>query len=215
MQRLVPTPILRLVHVDNLGALVRRGAVHAPNQVPRDGLGYQAIHDPEVQSKRQVRRVLCGPGGTIRDYVSFYFGPRSPMLLRLESAEVSGYAHGQEPLVYIVSDALTVACAGRAFVFTDGHSLAANTRWFDDLRRLNEVDWEAVLSRYWANTPEDPDRQRRKQAEFLVHRALPWELVSRIVVLSEQAATKVESILSGHPGAHHPEVGARREWYYP
>ncbi|MFN0009598.1 MAG: DUF4433 domain-containing protein [Planctomycetota bacterium] len=215
MQHPVPTLILRLVHVANLEVLLRRGAVHASNHVPRDGLGYRAIHDPDVQGKRQMRRVPCGPGGTIRDYVSFYFGPRSPMLLRLQNAEVPGYAQGQEPPVYLVSDAFTVARAGGKFVFTDGHSLSANTRWFDHLGRLDEVDWEAVNSRYWASTPQDPDRQRRKQAEFLVHRALPWELVARIVVLSEQTAKKVESILADHPGAHQPDVGVRREWYYP
>lgn len=137
------------------------------------------------------------------------------MLLRLRNASVSGYAQGQAPLVYLVSDVPTVVQSGGAFVFTDGHSLAAETRWFDDQRSLGEIDWTAVFSRYWADTPEDRDRQRRKQAEFLVYRVLPWELVREIAVVDPVAAEKVGAILRRHPGAHHPAVNIRRGWYYP
>ena len=38
----------------------------------------------------------------------------------------------------------------------------------EDVAQFDKVDWELVPARYWADQPDDNDRQRRKQAEFLV-----------------------------------------------
>jgi hypothetical protein len=37
-----------------------------------------------------------------------------------------------------------VVAGGGAFVFSDGHGLARFTEWFDDLARLDKVDWAMV-----------------------------------------------------------------------
>ena len=80
-----PTPILRFLHIDNLHICLRRVGLHAPNFTPEDGLYYRTIHNLDIQSQRQTRRILCGPRGVIHDYVPFYFGQRSPMLLQLHT----------------------------------------------------------------------------------------------------------------------------------
>ena len=36
-----PTPIFRLLHIDNLSMILTRGGLHAPNHVPQDGLVYR------------------------------------------------------------------------------------------------------------------------------------------------------------------------------
>jgi len=121
----IPTPILRLIHVDNLRILLQRGGIHAANFTPNDSLAYRVIHRQDMQDARHVRHVPCGPGGTVHDYVPFYFGYLSPMLLQLKTGRVHGYAEGQEPLVYLVSDAQAVQASGAGFVFTDGHGIPA------------------------------------------------------------------------------------------
>lgn len=208
------TPVYRMVHVDNLPTLLRRGALHAPNHTPNDGLAYRTIHDTSVQASRRVARVPCGPGGSIHDYVSFYFGPLSVMLLKLKTGQVQGYDEGQEPLVYLVATAQRVASAGALFVFSDGHGLATFTSWFDDLARLGAVDWKIVKARYWADQPEDNDRQRRKQAEFLVWRRLDWSLIEGIGVLNRTMKQQVEAVLDKFPKRHRPLVEVKRDWYY-
>jgi hypothetical protein len=45
----ISTPILCFVDIDNLETLMRRGALHEPNQVLADGLPYRVCEDPEVQ----------------------------------------------------------------------------------------------------------------------------------------------------------------------
>src|SRR6516165_9238491 len=98
-----PTPIFRFVHVDNLEIVLRRGGLHAPNHTPNDGLQYKTIHNVEIQEERRQRRVTCGPRGVIHDYIPFYFGYLSPMMLQLKTGKVAGYTEGQEPLIYLVS----------------------------------------------------------------------------------------------------------------
>ncbi|MBN2404901.1 MAG: DUF4433 domain-containing protein, partial [Coriobacteriia bacterium] len=200
--------------VDNLRVCLRRGAAHAPNCTPSDGLFYKPIHNTEVQRTRHSRLIPCGPGGTIHDYVPFYFGPLSPMLYQLHTGWVGGYDEGQEPLIYIVSSAQAVRRTGVDFVFSDGHGIAAYTKWYDDLDELAEIDWDTVYAKWWRSTVDDMDRQRRKQAEFLVHRLFPWQLVREIAVLNAVMEARVAKIMAEFPNAHHPVAQVRAEWYY-
>lgn len=206
--------LYRLVHVDNLPTLLQRGGLHAPNATPDDGLPYRTIHNTNVQENRRVRAVPCGRRGTIHDYVPFYFGPLSVMLLNLHGGRVEGYHEGQDPLIYLVSSIERVQAAGCPWVFSDGHGLAALTNWYDDLDDLDEVDWSLVGERYWADNPDDNDRKRRKQAEFLVWEHLPWSAIAGIVVRNEKTKTVVESSLARYPFAGATQVVVRPAWYY-
>lgn len=113
-----PTPIYRFIHLDNLQSCVERGGMHAPNHCPDDGHLYKTIHNEEVQDKRHITRIPCGPGGTIHDYVPFYFGYLSPMMLNLKTGRVPGYNEGQAPLIYLVTTAQAVRDSGAGFAFS-------------------------------------------------------------------------------------------------
>jgi hypothetical protein len=208
-----PTPIYRLIHADNLAVCLSRGALHAPNYTPQDGLLYRTIHREDIQVGRRVHELAVGPRGTIHDYVPFYFGPRSVMLYQLATGWVPGYQEGQEPLIHLVSDCQAVAAAGIGFAFSDGHGLARFTAWYAELADLDRVDWDAVYARQWRDTPDDMDRQRRKQAEFLVHRSMPWGLISEVGVYNDAARERAEAVLASHGRGSLP-VRLRPEWYY-
>jgi hypothetical protein len=51
--------LYRLVHVETLPTLLTRGALHAPNWTPDDGLGYRTIHSVSVQASRHNRPIPC------------------------------------------------------------------------------------------------------------------------------------------------------------
>jgi hypothetical protein len=176
-------------------------------------LPYRSIHAAQTQADRGGTPVPCGPGGAIRDYVGFYFGPLSPMLYRLHT----GYnvaAVPQAEIVYLVAHAQTLVGAGLRCVFTDRHSLARLAAFREHLPDLGIVDFGVAYAEQWNTTAMHPDRQERKQAEFLVHGAMPWSLVAGIGVLSEDIVAQVEAILDGHPGRHRPRVVAMPSWYY-
>lgn len=207
-----PTPIYRLLHIDNLAVILDCGGMHAPNNPSEDVCNYRVIHNVDIQNTRRQRPIPCGPGGTVHDYVAFYFGSRSPMLLQLHTGRVDGYNEGQAPLIYAVSTVETITQAGLGFVFSDGHGIAVFTQWFDDINDLDKVDWNMVHANYWADTVDDMDRQRRKQAEFLVHQFCPWGVINRIGVLNDAAKKRVEHILDQKEISMSVEI--HRPWYY-
>lgn len=98
------------------------------------------------------------------------------------------------------------------FLFTDGHAAELVSEFFKDLARLDRVDWQIMRARYWADTQEDGDRSRRRQAEFLVHHFFPWTLVEGIGVRDPRTALEVEALLAGT--RHVPAVSVRPDWYY-
>jgi hypothetical protein len=209
-----PTPILRILHIDNLPVVLQRGGLHAPTCCPNDGLNYKTIHNVDIQNQRSVRPIPCGPRGVIHDYVAFYFGYLSPMMFQLKTGRVVGYTEGQEPLIYLVTSAQAIQTAGKDFVFSDGHGIATFSQWFDDLADLTNVDWDVVNLRYWSDNIDDMDRQRRKQAEFLVHGFCDWSLIKEIVVIDDTVKSRVDAILAGHPKILPRPVRVQRDWYY-
>ncbi|MGH2376961.1 MAG: type II toxin-antitoxin system toxin DNA ADP-ribosyl transferase DarT [Candidatus Limnocylindria bacterium] len=210
----VPTLIYRFVHVSNLPVLLARAALHAPLHAPEDGLVYRTIHNVDIQDQRRRTEIPCGPGGVVHDYVAFYFGPRSPMLLQLHTGRVDGYDETQEPIIYLISTAQAIRDSGAPYVFSDGHGIALFTDWFDDLGELDRVDWTAVSARYWVDTVDEPDRQRRKQSEFLVYKSCPWELISELAVLNQHMKNRVQTIMADFPAALRRQVRIRPELYY-
>lgn len=210
-----PTHVFRMVHLENIPVILQHGGMHAPNHFPDDGLTYKTIHDVEVQAARHNRPVPCGPGGDMHDYVPFYFGPLSPMLLKLKTGRVEGYTEGQSPLVYLVSSAQFVASQNHGFVFSDGHGVAAFTKWFDDLSKLCELDWDVIYARYWKDTIEDMDRMRRKQAEFLIHKFCPMRFIGAVGVYNQATKDKVSALLADSPRRDLcDKIFIKHSWYY-
>ena len=136
------------------------------------------------------------------------------MLLQLQTGKVKGYTEGQVPLIYLCSGAQVVQNRGLEFVFSDGHGIAAFTQWFDDLNDLGKVDWDMVYQRLWFDDNNNPDRQRRKQAEFLVYKVCPWSVIDEIVVIDKKTKTAVETILADFSEKLSRPVQVRRDWYY-
>lgn len=209
-----PTPIYRLIHVDNLSVCLRRNGLHAPNFAPNDGLSYKTIHNIDIQNQRHIQEIPCGPRGVIHDYVSFYFGYLSPMLLQLKTGRVPDYNEGQAPLIYLASTAQAINDEGIGFVFSDGHGIAAFTSWFDDLKDLDSVDWNMVYEKWWADNLNNMDRQRRKQAEFLIHRICDWRFIHEIAVYDAGMKKRVEGILAQFPPTLCRNVVVKKGWYY-
>jgi hypothetical protein len=99
------------------------------------------------------------------------------------------------------------------FVFTDRHSLATYARWSDREADLDGLDWETIYTDNWANNAEDRERKNRKQAEFLVHAAVPITLCHEVAVFSPSAKVRVEA-LTRASGRNIPTVVVRPRWCY-
>jgi hypothetical protein len=205
--------VLHFTHVDNLELIAREG-LWCDREVVAKGLLKVEAGNREIKQARRQLPVTAGPGGCPADYVPFYFAPRSPMMFAIYKGRVPEYQEGLAPIVYLVTTIGAVLAAGLRFVFSDGNCGSVVTDYGDDLARLDElVDWGLMRERYWADTPDDPDRRRRRMAEFLVHERVPWELFGAVVAMTEQTSNTVRGIMGRL--RLETDVLVKSGWYYP
>ncbi|MBS2008428.1 MAG: DUF4433 domain-containing protein [Cyanobacteria bacterium SZAS TMP-1] len=210
---MVSTYIFHITDIKNLHGIVDGGGLLAKSEIDRRGAIYENIAYDGLQDRRSTTVVPCGPGGVLHNYVPFYFAPRSPMLLAIQSGGVEGYSGTQSSIIYLVTTVQAIAAEPLEFVFTDGHGIMTITDFFQDLTDLDKIDWAIMKENYWANTEEDGDRKRRRQAEFLISKFCPWHLIKKIGVHGVSAEQSVKELIAVL--GHKPEVKVERSWYYP
>jgi hypothetical protein len=206
------TNIFHITSVNNLPSILRIGGLLCDSEVHRQNLSVMGISHQNIKDRRTLKLVPLPPGGTVADYVPFYFAPRSPMLYTINRGNVVGYEEGQIPIIHLVSTAESVHQNGLGFVFTDGHAIVDISQFYSDLEDLQQIDWNIMQSKYWCDVIGDGDRKRRRQAEFLVHHFLPFYLVHSIGVINHTIARQVNVLLESYE--HKPNVIIIPTWYY-
>jgi hypothetical protein len=202
--------IYHFTDIDNLPSILEAGALTCHRDAPTAvDIGNQGI-----KNNRQTVNVPCGPGGKVGDYVPFYYAPRSPMLNSIMHGNVEGVSSDQRRLVYFVSSTERAFSAGLQCVFTDGNAGTFHiTKFEDDPQKLqSHVDWPLMKKTYWANTPEDGDRVRRRMAEFLIHDSAPLDLFLGIAVMNATVDAKVTAMLE--QAGRDLRVVRRSGWYF-
>lgn len=206
------TYIYHITHIKKLPSILRSEGILANNRLKFQPIDYVNMSHQTIQDKRAKINVPCSRGGTLHDYVPWYFAPRSPMLYAIDKGNVQGYEEGQTPVIHLVAAAEDIASENIPFAFTDGHAIMSYSEFYDNLSYLNAIDWEIMKERYWTDTSEDGDRKRRRQAEFLVYQFLPWTLVRGIGVIDDRIKVEVEKILQKF--TKETRVKVYSEWYY-
>jgi hypothetical protein len=206
------TSIYHITHKDNLRGIVENGAIVAQSLIQQHAVDFCSIAHSNIQDRRAHTPVPCGPEGFLHDYIPFYFAPRSPILYAIHMGNVDGCTVGQADIVYLVTSAQQIESKGLKFVFTDGHGTMAFSDFFDDLADLDEVDWQIMKAKYWVDTDQDPDRKRRRQAEFLIHRRLDWSMIEEIGTMNKGVQNEVIAMIDN--AGYQPPVNIRRKWYY-
>jgi hypothetical protein len=190
--------LYHFTHVDNLSAILASGAL-VSDRLARERTSTD-VGDHGVKAARRTCDVPVGPGGCVDEYVPFYFAPRSPMMYRIacdHRDSVDGrYPDGDHPLVYLVTSIDRVVSAHLPWVASDGNCASGVTTYTDCLVDLDaHVDWPLMTERYWNNTPDDPDRMRRRMAEFLIKDRLPINWLLGFATGSDNLAGTVRELL--------------------
>lgn len=208
------TDIYHLTQIDNLPLIIQEGCLWCETETINRGLRPTNIGYEHIKERRRNWPVEVSKGGVLSDYVPFYFGPRSPMLYTISRGNVPGYTQGQKEIIHLVANVERIARDGINFIFTDGHAVVELSQFFTDLTDLDKIDWDVIQSRYWNDTLQDPDRCRRRQAEFLIFLSLPWDYIQEIGVRLSTIERIVVQIFDQTGVNHHPDVIIRPEWYY-
>jgi hypothetical protein len=200
----------RIVHRDNLAWILDHG-LHCRNSPIQDP-HYVDIGNPDLIDKRAHRFVPIGPGGTLSDYVPFYFTPFSVMMRNIHTGWGNIRKRSNEEILILVSSLHRIRELSIPFVFTDSHAYLPEAEYFDDIAELAKVDWAISQARYFRRDVDDPKKMSRYQAEALVYRHLPISGLLGIVCYTERLKSAIEQQLQ----ARHLSlpVHARRGWYF-
>lgn len=205
--------IYHIVHIDRLASIIQSGGLLSDFQVMQSGLAGTTIGMSSIKKRRLEELLLTShPDLLVGHCVPFYFCPRSIMLylIHQQNHPELHYQGGQGSIVHLQADLHgSVEWAqqqGQRWAFTLSN---AGSYYFEDrcsLTDLSDLDWNAIQARQWQDCKEG------KQAEFLVERNFPWQLVEKIGVCNQQVYQQVANITQ--TTAHNPQLSVQQDWYY-
>jgi len=201
----VPSTIwlYRITHIENLEHDLRQGLRIAKS--PKANPNYRQIGDSSLIEFRKEILAPDPPGGTLSEYIPFYFGPRSPMLYQIASGWEDIQKYPQEEIIYYISSLNEIKSAKLKYFFTDGHARSKTSTAYTNDSDLERLDWNVIYSSTWRSDESDLRRKEKKQSELFVKEYVPFHCVQHIGVYNKLAEQKVLSLLS----THHIEVPVR------
>ena len=216
MPAVPPTPkVFHISHIANLSAILRAGGIWSDAQRIAQGVKCTLVGMNSIKRRRlEQLEFECHPGTKVGEYVPFYFCPRSIMLYILHMAnhpELT-YRGGQGPILHFQADLMDVIrwadAQGSRWAFTDRNAGATYASFYSSIDQLDRVQWDAINATDWRSF----EIKEGKQAEFLLHRFFPWQLVECIGVLDAATLHQVDRTLA--EAQHRPPVQIRGDWYY-
>jgi ssDNA thymidine ADP-ribosyltransferase, DarT len=181
--------IFRIVHRDNAPCLLTHG-IHCQG-LKKCACTYKCIGNAELITKRTTRPIPIPPGGSLSDYVPFYFTPYSPMLYNIRTGHNVAHVPNEE-IVIFVSSLPRLNARSVPFIFTDRHAYLNAAQFFHDLKFLNRIKWDILQRRDFQRDPNDPAKLEGYQAEALVYQRVPIEALSNIVCYNGEVASSLQ-----------------------
>ena len=203
--------LFRITHAANLKWILANG-LHCANGAAADP-DFVAIGNPDLIGKRTQRAVPLPPGGTLADYVPFYFTPKSPMLLNIKTGHNGIKKRPNQDIVILISSCRAMRDSGTTMLFTDRHAYTATAAWTaraEDLAGM--IDWDILCRHDFARDDRYPDKMERYQAEALAHRHVPVRALLGIGCASDVVKPIIEAQMRAAGLAL--EAFVRPGWYF-
>lgn len=198
--------IFRIVHKDNIGQVLQAGC-HCKSAVAAQA-GYVEIGNQELIQRRTQRVVPCAPGGTLGDYVPFYFTPYTPMLYNIKT----GYGVPEKRLkdvVILVSSLPRLRAQNIPFVFSDRHAYLKTAQFSNDLKDLDRIIWPVLQARDFRR--DDLDKFEKYQAEALVRQHVPVGALLALACYDNETRDQMRQSAANHGTA--VEIVTQRSWF--
>jgi hypothetical protein len=203
--------IFRVVHVANVPWILGHGGLFCRNS-PQQDRNYINIGSIELIEKRSRRVVLVPPGGTLSDYVPFYFTPFSMMMYKIKTGHGGITKRNNKDIVIFVSSIHRLRELGVPFLFTNQHAYPPDTDFYETVEALNVIDWALLQSKDFKTDDADPGKQLRYQAEALVHDRVPLDALLGIVCYSEEVKQSIEAMMQAR--GQNISVKTLTKWYF-
>lgn len=202
--------IFRITHRDNVPWIIDNG-LYCKNSENLDP-NFVDIGNLDLIHKRQRRFVEVASGGTLSDYIPFYFTPFSPMMYNITTGYRGITQRRNEEIVILVTSLHKLADDGVDFIFSDRHAYLSTAQFSADLADLDRIDWPILQARDFERDSEDPGKFERYEAEALVHRHLPVESLLGIVGYNQLVERQINDLLAERD--LELKIVAKSDWYF-
>lgn len=202
--------IFRITHIDNLPWILDNG-LHAQNGDVSDP-DYVGIGMETLIANRNTHGVGGQYGGTLSDYIPFYFTPHSIMMYNIHTGYNEVKKRDNEEIAILVSSIPRLAELTIPFVFTNAHAYTAEAEFFESPSDLDRIDWALLRSKDFKRDPEDPGKQGRYQAEALVYQFAPIDALLGIACYNKNCKESTESLVQARE--HSLSVKSIPGWYF-
>lgn len=207
--------IYHILHKDRLRSVLCDGFLWSNEIACQRNCEGTEIGLQSIKSRRMKRPLGVYGNLTVGECVPFYFCYRSIMLCRIAFGH-SDYRGGQDNILHLVARLEEVLYWARRNhvrrVFTLTGAGKQNFKDYANIKYLERINWNAVKSRKWRGPGVPWNYKKDKQAEFLIEKMFPWELVCGIGTRTEDVAEEVRFIIK--EAEHRPPVMALPNWYY-
>jgi KaiC/GvpD/RAD55 family RecA-like ATPase len=172
------TALYHMANIDNIQSLLELGLL-PKNEVARRGLAFTNISNASVQARRDMK---CDSqyGRNLHDYASLYINPRNAML----KCVLRGRPHS----IYILEIGLDVLNEA-SFVFTNANAAANRSRFYKNIRDLDELNWDIIRSedcygpeKFW---------MQQVQAEFLINPEVMAKFITGVLCRDEASLERL------------------------
>lgn len=202
--------IFRITHIENLRWILENG-LHCASSANKDP-NFISIGNPELINRRASRELPPPHGGSLSDYVPFYFTPYSPMMLNIKTGYNGITKRANADIVVLASSFHNLRSRGARVVFSDRHAYLHAANFSDDPNELSRIDWALLQNRDFKRDPEDPEKVERYQAEALAFQHVPVDALLGIACYNDSAKTKTEQYAAA-AGAT-VRVLSQPSWYF-
>ncbi len=197
MMNLEDIKIYRMTHKKNIPHILQFGITHKTSSNANSE--FITIGDLSLINTRESKKIIVDNGQiptpaaseiTLGDYIPFYFGIKMPMLYVMQNGgNFVAKATPAQDIIYLVCSLKKVIEAGGEYYFSDGHATDRLTSFYDHtrLQQLPEIiDWGSIKSSYWGGQ-DNLNIKRKKQAEFLVAKDIPPDMIFGFGCFNESA----------------------------
>lgn len=108
--------VFRITHIDNIRWIVQNG-LHCRNG--RRDRAFVTIGNPDIIARRDHRLVPVEPGGSLSDYIPFYFTPFSPMAFNIKTGHGVAAVPPRDIVILVASLRRLAGEPEVRFVYTD------------------------------------------------------------------------------------------------
>jgi len=171
--------LYHMTHINNLPSILANGLLS--HNLAHQQCGVIDISDLDVNARRSAVDPIYKR--SLHNYVPTYFRPRNPM----SSARRELSSH----LVILKLNPQLLLQSG--MLFTEGNAACCNTRFFNELNDLNQLNWDCLNSRYWNDYS---DGRRLRCAEMLIPDRIQVKNIMQIAVKSSNTNRNALDLMS-------------------